>query len=192
VGEYTSRTFSPRRYEIWTMQSVWHNLPSINGVDQGAGAEFRAQETVFSPGRDAVRLSLDIAAAYPSEAKVGRWRREVRLDREKREVSLTERYALGESREPLRLHFLTPRAPDLSTPGRVVLQGGGGGPANAGGPAAAVLLFDARRFTAAAEEKPIDDARLRPVWGERLFRIVLTARDRAAQGSHRVTVRAAR
>jgi hypothetical protein len=192
VGEYTSKTFSPRRYEIWTMQSGWHNLPSINGVDQGAGAEFRARETVFSPGRDAVRLSVDIAAAYPPEAKVGSWRREVTLDRKKREVSLTERYALGESREPLRLHFLTPRAPDLSTPGRVVLQGGGGGPSNSGGPAAAVLLFAARRFTAAAEEKPIDDARLRPVWGERLFRIVLTARDRAAQGSHRVTVRAAR
>jgi Heparinase II/III-like protein len=191
VGEYTSKTFSPRRYEIWTMQSGWHNLPAVNGLDQGAGAEFRARDAVFSPGRDAARLSLDIARAYPPEAKVETWRREVTLDRKKREVVLAERYAIGEPREPLRLHFVTPRTPDLGAAGRVALPGGVGDPSSAGSQAPAVLLYDARRFTAAAEEKSVDDARLRPVWGDRLFRIVLTARDRAVRGSHRVTVRAA-
>jgi len=191
VGEYTSKTFSPRRYEIWTMQSGWHNLPAVNGLDQGAGAEFRARDAVFSPGRDAARLSLDIARAYPPEAKVETWRREVTLDRKKREVVLAERYAIGEPREPLRLHFVTPRTPDLGAAGRVALPGGVGDPSSAGSQAPAVLLYDARRLTAAAEEKPVDDARLRPVWGDRLFRIVLTARDRAVRGSHRVTVRAA-
>ena len=68
--EYTSKTFSPRRYEIWTMQSAWHNLPVVNGVDQQDGAAFRAREVVFTPGRDAVRFSLDIAPAYPPEAKL--------------------------------------------------------------------------------------------------------------------------
>ena len=56
----------------------------------------------------------------PPEAKVTRWRREVTLDRRKREVVLAEDWALGESREPLRLHFVTPLAADVSTPGRVV------------------------------------------------------------------------
>ena len=32
--EYTAKTFSSRRYEIWTMQSGYHNLPVINGTDQ--------------------------------------------------------------------------------------------------------------------------------------------------------------
>jgi len=111
-------------------------------------------------------------------------------DREKRGVVLAERYAIGESREPLRLHFVTPRTPDLGAAGRVVLEGEGD-PSSGGSPSPAVLLYDARRFTAAAEENPVDDARLRPVWGGRLHRIVLTARDGLAQGSHRVTVRAA-
>ncbi|MBN1985680.1 MAG: heparinase II/III family protein, partial [Prolixibacteraceae bacterium] len=34
---YTAKTFSNRRYEIWTMQSQYHNLPKINGVDQKEG-----------------------------------------------------------------------------------------------------------------------------------------------------------
>jgi hypothetical protein len=189
VEEYTAKTFGPRRYEIWTMQSAWHNLPAINGRDQGAGAEFRAREATFASGRDRVSLSLDIAPAYPPEAGVRRWRREVSLDRSKGEVVLSEAFALGEARAPLRLHFVTPLPPAVSAPGRVVLGPRAGGPASARG---AVLLYDARRFTAAAEEKAVTDARLRPVWGERLFRIVLTARGRATQGSHRVTVRAGR
>ena len=40
VGEYTAKTFGSRRYEIWTMQSSWHTLPAINGVDQAAGSTF--------------------------------------------------------------------------------------------------------------------------------------------------------
>ena len=29
VETYTAKTFSSQRYEIWTMQSAYHNLPSI-------------------------------------------------------------------------------------------------------------------------------------------------------------------
>jgi len=188
--EYTSKTFSPRRYEIWTMQSQWHTLPAVNGVDQGAGAEFRARDVVFTPGRDAVRFSLDIAPAYPTEAKVTRWRREVTLDRKKGEVVLAEDYLLGEAREPVRLHFVTPLAPDVSTRGRVILSHPGRPPVSAGGEAGPVLAYDPKRFTAAVEEQAVDDSRLRPIWGDTLYRIVLTARDLAPRGAHRVVVRA--
>lgn len=190
VGEYTAKTFSSRRYEIWTMQSAWHNLPAINGVDQGAGAGFRAADVTFSSRPGAVRLSLDIAPAYPAEAKVARWRREVTLDRRKREVVLAEDYALTEAREPVRLHFITPLAGDLSKPGRIVLAPPGGGPVLAGGEPRPVLLYDAGRFTASIEERAVTDSRLRPVWGGRLYRIVLTAHDRSLRGSHRMVIRA--
>jgi hypothetical protein len=180
--EYTSKTFSPRRYEIWTMQSAWHTLPTVNGLDQQAGDAYRARDVAFTPGRDTVSLSLDIAPAYPAEAKVARWRREVTLDRRKREVVLAEDYALGEAREPVRLHFVTPLRADAATPGRVRLSGGVA-PAH-------VLLYDARRFSASAEERAVDDSRLQPVWGERLTRIVLTRRGASARGSHRIVLRA--
>ncbi len=190
--EYTSMTFSPRRYEIWTMQSAWHNLPVVNGVDQQDGAAFHAREVVLTPGRDVVRFSLDIASAYPPAAKLTRWRREVTLDRKKREVVLAEDWALGESREPVRFHFVTPLRADLSTPGRIRLPLPGGSLASAAGESGHVLLYDANLFGASVEEKVVEDGRLQPIWGDRLYRIVLTARERSVRGSHRIVVRAAR
>src|SRR5207248_10198558 len=44
VETYSAKTFSAQRYEIWTMQSAYHNLPTINGIMQGAGREFRATD----------------------------------------------------------------------------------------------------------------------------------------------------
>ena len=38
----------------------------------------------------------------------------------------------------------------------------------------------------------VDDGRLQPIWGDRLYRIVLTARERSLRGSHRIVVRSAR
>ena len=35
---YTAPTFGPDRYDIWTMQSSWHNVPEIAGTPQGVGA----------------------------------------------------------------------------------------------------------------------------------------------------------
>jgi hypothetical protein len=186
--EYTSKTFSPRRYEIWTMQSAWHTLPAVNGLDQKDGAEYRARDVAFTPGRDTVRFSLDIAPAYPPEAKLLRWRREVTLDRKKSQVVLAEDWALRESREPIRLHFVTPRRAEVEAPGRVRLPLPGGSSAGTGH----VLLYEPKLFAASVEEKVVDDGRLQPVWGDRLYRIVLTGRDRPLRGSHRVVVRAVR
>ena len=42
VGEYTAKTFSKQRYEIWTMQSDYHNLPRINGYSQHDGKQYAA------------------------------------------------------------------------------------------------------------------------------------------------------
>ena len=39
VGTYTRQTFGDERYTIWTMQSLFHNLPEINGTQQAFGAK---------------------------------------------------------------------------------------------------------------------------------------------------------
>jgi hypothetical protein len=44
VESYTKKTFSPERYEIWSMQSGYHNLPTIGGLDQAAGKEYKASD----------------------------------------------------------------------------------------------------------------------------------------------------
>ena len=187
VGEYTAKTFSAQRYDIWTMQSSWHSLPTVNGADQRAGAAFRARGVSFAASPAAVRLSLDIAPAWAADAGVTRYRREVTLDRRRGEIALAEDYALSACREPLRLHLLAAAEPDLSSPGRVVLRPGGT-PTESGGPSY-VIDYDPARFTASVEAKEIADARLGPVWGERLFRITLTARACAPGGRHRLVLR---
>ncbi|MDO9340953.1 MAG: heparinase II/III family protein [Bacteroidales bacterium] len=81
--EYNSKTFSSRRYEIWTMQSGYHNLPFINGIEQKDGAGFKAKNSTFTAKAKAATFSTDIAGAYPREAKVKSWVRSYTLNRSK-------------------------------------------------------------------------------------------------------------
>lgn len=90
---YTSKTFSSRRYEIWTMQSGYHNLPVINGTDQKDGADFKAMNTSFSANDKKVVFSTDIAGAYPKEAMVKSWIRNYTLNRGKSFV-ISEKFEL--------------------------------------------------------------------------------------------------
>ena len=85
VGDYTRATFSDARYSIWTMQSCWHNLPTINGMDQNQGRESKSGRFDFP---DEYGGSVEIAGAYPSESGLVSYIRgfrfaekEVRMDR---------------------------------------------------------------------------------------------------------------
>ncbi|MCZ7498648.1 heparinase II/III domain-containing protein [Agrobacterium sp. ST15.13.015] len=79
VETYTAKTFSPQRYDIWTMQSAFHNLPTFGGVMQAAGAEFTARDLVTEFSEDQAEVSFNIAGAYPAVARVEHYRRRVRL-----------------------------------------------------------------------------------------------------------------
>ena len=80
---YTAKTFSSKRYEIWTMQSGYHNLPVINGTDQKDGVDFKAINTSFSANDNKAVFSTEIAGAYPAEAMVKSWIRNYTLNRGK-------------------------------------------------------------------------------------------------------------
>ena len=79
--EYNAKTFSPRRYEIWTMQSGFHNLPVINGTDQKEGKNFKARNSSFTANPKTVTFSTDIAGAYTADAMVKSWIRTYTLNR---------------------------------------------------------------------------------------------------------------
>jgi hypothetical protein len=92
--EYVSKTFGSRRYEIWTMQSGYHNLPVINGIDQMQGANFKAKNTSFIATPKSASFSTEIAGAYPEEAKVKSWIRSYTLNRGKNFV-MTDKFELS-------------------------------------------------------------------------------------------------
>ncbi|MBI5085693.1 MAG: heparinase II/III family protein [Acidobacteria bacterium] len=174
VETYTAKTFSSKRYEIWTMQSAWHNCPTINGVQQAAGRDFEARGFKGTAGDSQARLEMNIERAYPAEAGVKSWRREIVLDRVKGRVTLADRYALSR-RDSVELSLITARAARVSGAGEVTLDGG------------FVLRFD-KGWQASIDEHSSEDARLRPIWGPLVRRIRLALSNPPAEGSCSVVI----
>lgn len=74
---YTSKTFSAQRYDIWTMQSAYHNLPTFNGVMQSNGAEYKATNIDVMLDENSASMVMDLASAYPVAAQINRYQRRV-------------------------------------------------------------------------------------------------------------------
>jgi hypothetical protein len=155
VGSYTAKTFSPRRYEIWTMQSAYHNLPTFAGVMQQDGSAFAASDVVVSLGETEASISMDIAGAYPPEAHLRSYRRQVRLIKEDH-IEIVDRFA-GE--KPAELSLMFAERPVLRESGLAI------------GTLAEITLEGGAAPT--IEEIPIEDPRLRQSWPERLFRVLI-------------------
>ncbi len=160
VGEYTAKTFGKDRYDIWTMQSQYHNLPQINGTDQKDGKEYAAKIISHKDGQ----LTLDIADAYPAEAKVKSWKRTISSKKEG--VTCTEEYELGEYREPTRLMFIA-LSPDA-------LQH---------------IHFDAKEMEATIEDISDKlDPLLQGMWGKHMYRIVLSIKSQKTNNKVKYTI----
>ncbi|MBZ0304020.1 MAG: heparinase II/III-family protein [Anaerolineae bacterium] len=185
VETYSVKTFSPQRYEIWTMQSAYHNLPTINGIMQAPGEEYAARDAHYQADDQRAVLSLDIAGAYPPEAGLRTWRRTVRLERGQG-ITVEDAYALNSPPKTLTLSLLTPCAVDATAAGvlrlnpRAITEGRESG--------SATITYKASKFSAAVEPIIIDDIQLRGVWGEQLCRIVLTAVQPAQQDTWTLTI----
>lgn len=76
VESYTKKTFSADRYQIWTMQSSWHNLPEFDGAMQVDGSEYAARNI----NADESGISMDIAKAYAEETQVENYFRRVSFE----------------------------------------------------------------------------------------------------------------
>ena len=166
VEAYTARTFSRDRYSIWTMQSAYHNLPTVGGVMQQNGVEYEATGKKYQTNDQFARVSFDIAAAYPKAAGIRKWIRTVTLDRVGHRVVIEENFDL-EQAEPVQLSVMTPRVASVTGPGSIALKlaTGEGVPA--------LLTFDGAALAANVEEISLTDAGLRESWGDRIFRIQL-------------------
>ncbi|SDL29564.1 Heparinase II/III-like protein [Kriegella aquimaris] len=162
VDTYTAKTFSKERYSIWTMQSGYHNLPTINGVDQKDGLEFKAKNSSYTAEKDKVSYSLDISSAYPKEAKVENWQRSYTLLRgEKFEIS--DSYTLSENVGDTQLNFMASLEPKIIKPGILRLGQRKGGLS---------MQYDPEILAPTIETITIEeDSRLFSIWGEQLYRI---------------------
>ncbi|MCW3463417.1 heparinase II/III-family protein [Chitinophaga nivalis] len=177
VGTYTKQTFSADRYQLWYMQSQWHNCPTINGVQQLAGRQFAAREVQFTHTAARSVLRMDIAAAYPEAAAADSWQRIFTFTPATRSLQLEEIYRLRAWKEAFKLHFMTVLPVDTTTPGKLLLQGEG---------AQLVMTYDPALLEVLTEQQPVTDGRLTPVWGSTVTRITLRARQEKLSGKHQI------
>jgi hypothetical protein len=181
---YTAQTFGNRRYEIWAMQSAFHNLPTVNGQMQKDGLGFRAKDVVYQASDASAALKMDIAPAYPAAAGITAWVRTARLDRG-RQIMLSDAFALKAPARDLSLNLMTPCEVSETDPGSLRLACGRVG----GKPDLVVFArFDARLQQATVERIPLDDPSLTSSWGDHLNRIVLTPRAAVQQGTWTLTI----
>jgi hypothetical protein len=181
---YTAKTFSDQRYEIWTNQSAYHNLPTVNGVMQAPGRQFAAREVRYEAGDAAAELQADIAGAYPPEAGIVSWKRSSRLDRAANAAEIRDSWELKQSGGRFELSLMTVCQVAQPRKGELVLS--------VGGPNSQTirLLFDGTILTASVEEIRIEDKELREVWGEGIRRVLLKAGSVPAQGESVIRIAA--
>lgn len=178
VGTYTAKTFSKDRYTIWSMQSDWHNLPSVNGVSQSFGAQYKAKDArvEYSPSAHSGTFSLDIAGAYHDDALCKSWTRSFYMS--DGGLTISDSYVLSERKSIDCERFIvqgevylpgTTVGGDKVKNGEVVIVNGD----------VAVKLSYPKSMTVSVEMRELDDPRLVNVWGTELRRISLTSHDNA-------------
>jgi hypothetical protein len=162
---YTRQTFSSRRYEIWAMQSAYHNVPTVKGVQQSDGRKFAARDVTYASNDAGAELRMDIAPAYPAAAALASWVRRARLERGK-QITIEESVAFAGEPGEIVLNFMTPGEVDLGIPGRILFR-------PTGTAQRAAMEYDPAKFTASVERIALDDAGLERVWEGRLQRVQL-------------------
>ena len=192
VGQptYTRQTFSSERYQIFAMQSGWHNAPVINGFEQKEGKQYKASDISFSSKGSASTLSMDLKGAYLPDASCNSWKRSINVSEGKKGsvMTITDTYSLSKRLGADEEHFIT--AGDVFIPGDVF-----DGQTIAEG---MVLIHDGntvlqiaypKTLSVTVEEKPLDDRNITTVWGDQISRIMLKSSANAPlKGSYKITI----
>jgi hypothetical protein len=194
--EYSVKTFSPERYEIWYIRSDYHNCPQIADVDQHEGREYRSGDVSCVQNDSESRISMELKDAYPKNAGILSWKREIALKRDVpcgeesppvQEASsvqesspardgrggcvvITDKYSLDRS-SPVSSYLITPVKPEVM---------GGALKFDIDGESVIVNISSKNPCKITVEDAPALEKRLIRNWGEKLYRIVIS--EEASEG----------
>ncbi len=172
VGTYTSKTFSEQRYEIWSMQSSYHNLPDINKQAQPHMIQWRSDSFESTNTLEEARVNMEITSAYPPEANLETYSRHFRFQRAAGRILLKEdlRFRSGTSgskRNEVDFHFMTHHIPSQgSSPGTLYLTHPDTGKRRA-------MVSYPADLDVLVTEISLEDPRMEDSWGDTLYRITL-------------------
>lgn len=163
VETYTKKTFSPSRYEIWTMQSRYHNLPSFwdEGVEliQQNGADFKAKHVSHQLDSINSFISMDICDTYPDK-RIHSYQRTAVLNKGSN-ITIMDHYK-GELPYPV-LSLMFYEEPIISGSWIIIKNLG--------------LIHVSGFCNIQKEAIPITDERLKKAWKHDIYRILVTMKD---------------
>jgi hypothetical protein len=183
VGTYTAKTFSSERYTIWSMQSQYHNLPTINGFMQEAGRQFAAADPVYSADEQTVRFSLSLAHCYLPDASIERWDRSFEFIRGK-ELRLTDSFELQQIIGTTSWNFLTCLSPDIRENGAVILRSND----NYRTDRDLLILYPGEEMDVRIEEASTAPAGEGFQWESTLYRVVFIPKKMTEKGKYRFVI----
>jgi len=182
VETYRRQTFSEERYTIWTMQSAYHNLPTINGKMQMNGREYKADKVMYNAEKSNVKFALNLENAYPEEAGIKSLRRTIDFKRGK-EISITDQYQFIRSDNKIEMNMMTHFLIEENKNGKLTMV-------NRNNQEDILFIhYDDKIFSLKTENISITDARLKQVWGEELIRLVFSSKSIPEQYRYRFTIR---
>jgi hypothetical protein len=170
-GTYTRKTFSSRRYDIWYNCSDYHNVPTINGVNQSPGAQFKASNVSYKQDKAFAEPSLDISKSYPANAGINTWQRTIRLNRGKN-VEVKDAISLTRA-DSITQNLMTCYPATLVKPGELVIHY----KPKDGEEKDFVIKYNPGQMGATIEKvsmTEMEDKGVKDRWGDNIYRIKFT------------------
>lgn len=175
VGTYTKQTFSDERYQIWSMQSGFHNLPVLNGYDQKEGKAYRAVSAKTNPRRYSV--AIDVASAYPREAGVKKWIRSYELTAKGLTIKNDGTFESLPT-TPVVEHLMVWGEATITDAGTIRLESQG----------KTYTIRHDREDEVKIENIELNDPRMTKVWGEKITRITLQQKNKTLCPKYTITI----
>jgi hypothetical protein len=170
VETYRRQTFSDERYTIWTMQSAYHNLPTLNGKMQLNGREYKAENVICHADKKNVNFAMNLEKAYPEDAGIQSLRRTIDFKRGK-EIAVRDEYQFTSSDNQVAMNLITHFLVKENKKGQIVLQ-------SRNNPEDLLYIhFNDDIFSVETEKIPVTDTRLNTVWGDELIRLIFFAQN---------------
>jgi len=175
-GSYDNDFFGKSRYGRWFMKSSYHSIPTVGGIEQAPGAQYRSTDEQIDP--ENMQVSMDLASAFPKEAGIISMRRTSSL--RDSTVTVTDEVKLCRI-DTIAFHYLTVDEPKPIADGTLALAEG------------CIFSYDGEGLTLTVEKAentwlPYDDLNIPSTWDrDCLWRIVLTAKGTEAKVTARIS-----
>ncbi|CAN5481648.1 heparinase II/III family protein [soil metagenome] len=167
-GTYTAKTFSNKRYDIWYNCSDYHNLPTVNGINQLPGMNFKATHVSYKAADALTQFTVDLAQAYPNDAGVTSWQRTIQLNRGKH-VQIQDVIDLKQATSVTQ-HVMTCYPAEVGKPGELIIHYA----PKQGQAKDFILTYNPQQMQPAVEKIKLEapeDKGIITKWGDTIYRI---------------------